>query len=133
MKTSSYLVQALFHQSNHATDQFLESRSEALFQRPGKTSFIEVHQQEPEQQELSRPALVLEDEEDSDCSIVRPCQLGQSRGTSLDEDPPPTYDNSPGLVRRDILDLKDVQYIEAVSALILAVSDCANIHGDEGD
>lgn len=133
MQTSSYLKQALFYQSSHATDQFIQSKSEALFQCPGKKSFIEVHYQQPGQQKLPSPAAALDSRQDSGCSFVCPSPLDKSRSNSLDEDPPPTYDNSPGLLRQDILDLKDVQRIETVSTLIAALSTWADTHGDKGN
>lgn len=122
MQTSNYLKQALFHQSSHETDRFFESKSEALFQRPGQNSFIEVHHQQPGQQTPPCSAPVQDSKQDSDCLSVRPSLLDQSRCSSLDEDPPPTYDNSPGLFRQDIVDLDDVQKIETVSIFIVALS-----------
>lgn len=121
MQTSNYLKQALFHQSSHETDQFFESRSEALFQRPGKKSFIEVHHQLPGQQKLPNSKAVLGIVQDTDCPAVRPFFLDQSGRSSLDEDPPPTYGSSPRLHKQKILDLKDVQRIEMVSALVLVL------------
>lgn len=133
MQTSNYLKQALFYKSSHEKDQCFEMKSEALFQRPGKNSFIEVHYQQPGQQKLPSPTPFLESVEESDCSSVRSFLLDQSCCSSLDEDPPPTYDNSPGLLRQDILDLKDVQQIETVSVRVAALSTYANTHGDEGN
>ena len=133
MQTSNYLKQEIFYKSSHMTDQCSESKCKALFQRPGKKSFIEVHYQQPRQQKLPDAAPFLDSEQDSDCSSVRPPLLDQSRCMSLDEDPPPTYDNSPGLLRQDILDLKDVLQIETVSVLMAAFSAWANTHGGEGN
>lgn len=115
MQTSNYLKQALFHQSSHETDRLFVSRSEALFQRPGKESFIEVHHQ---LQKCPSQAAVLDGVQIFDYPSVRPCHLDQSGCSSLDEDPPPTYDNSPSLLRQCILDVKDVQKIETVRALM---------------
>lgn len=112
MQTSNYLKQALFYESNHATDQSIDIKSKVLFQCPGKKSFIEVHQQQPGQQKIPCPAPFLDSRQDSNCSSLRPSLLDQSRCSSLDEDPPPTYDDSPGLLRQDILDLEDVKKIE---------------------
>ena len=132
MRTSEYLLQALFHQLSHATLQALESKSETLFQRPGKRSFIELYHQQPERQkQLRSPAFVLDDGPIPHRSSVCPSIIDQSWPNSL-EDPPPTYDNPPGLLRRDISDLRDVQRIEAVRALITALS-CADTHGEQGN
>ncbi len=133
MQTSNYLKQALFYKSSHATDQFFESKSETLFQHSGKKSLIEVHYQQPGQQKLPSLTPFLNIQEESVRSSVRLSLLGQSQCSSLDEDPPPTYDNSPGLFRRDILDLEDVQQIERVSVHVAAFSACANTHGDQGN
>lgn len=134
MQTSNYLKQTLFYQPSHATDQLFEGKSEALFQRPGKKSFIEVHHQQPRrQQKLPCPAPVLDSKQDSECSSVRPSVLEQSQCSSLDEDPPPIYDSSPGLLRQEILDLKDVRYIATVSALMVVLSTWANTCGDKGN
>lgn len=122
MQTSDYLEQALFYQTSLATDQFFDSRSEALFQRPGDKSFIEIYHQQPEQQRVPGPAPVLDNKQESHRFSVHPSLLGQSRCSSLDGDPPPTYDNSPGLLRQDILDLKDVQQVETVSVFVAAQS-----------
>ena len=130
MQISNYLEQALFYKSSHATDQSFECKSETLFQRPGNKSLIEVHYQQPGQQKLPSLAPFLNSQEKSVCSSVR---LSQSRCSSLDEDPPPTYDNSPGLFRQDILDLEDVQQVERVSVHVAALSACANAHGDQGN
>ncbi|CAD6565853.1 MAG: hypothetical protein ASARMPRED_008012 [Alectoria sarmentosa] len=116
MQTSNYIKQALFYQPSHATYQYFESKSEALFQRPGKKSFIEVHHQQPGQQKLPSPAPVLDSKQDSDYV-----------------DPPPTYNKSPILLRQDILDPKDVQQIETVSALMVALIIWANAHWDKGN
>lgn len=131
MQTSNYLIRALFYQLNHGTVQCLESRSEALFQRPGRKSFIEVHHQQPGQQGLPNSGVVLDDQQESDCSSVHPSLLGESRCVSSDEDLPPIYDNSPGLLRQDILELEDLQQIETVSALMAALSIRAYTHSDE--
>ena len=131
MQTSNYLIRALFYQLNYGTVQYLESKSQALFQRPGEKSFIEVHHQQPGQQGLPNSGVVLDDEQESDYSSVDPSLLGESRCVSSDEDPPPTYDNSPGLLRQDILDLEDLQQIETVSILIAASSIRAYTHSDE--
>ena len=131
MQTSNYFKQALFHQSSHETDQFFESRSEALFQHPGNISFIEVHHQLPGQQELPDSAAVLDSVQDSDCP--RPFFLDVSGRSSLDEDPPPTYGNSPRLLKQRILDLKDVQKIEMVSALVSALRNWTYTIGSKGD
>lgn len=112
MQTSNYVKQALLYKSSHATDQSFESKTEALFQRPGLKPIIEVHHQGPRQQKLPGSAPVLDCRIDSDCSSVRPSPLDRSRCSYLNEDPPPTYDNSPGLLRQDIRDIKDVQQIE---------------------
>ena len=122
MQISDHLKQALFYQKSLETDQFLESKSETLFQRPGKKSFIEVHYQQPEQQRLPSPAPVLDSKQDSQCSSMHPSLLDQSRCSSSDEDPPPTYDKSSRLLRQDILGLEDVKRIEMVSALVAALS-----------
>ena len=133
MQTSNYIKQALFYQPSHATYQYFESKSEALFQRPGKKSFIEVHHQQPGQQKLPSPAPVLDSKQDSDCSSVRSSLLDRSHCSSLDVDPPPTYNKSPILLRQDILDPKDVQQIETVSALMVALIIWANAHWDKGN
>ena len=108
MHTSHYLEQAIFYQSSHATNQLLRSTSDALFQRPGQKSWIEVYYQPPMQQKLPSPAPTLDCHQGSDLS----------RASTLDGDPPPTYDSSSCLRRHDVLDLQDVQRIETVSALI---------------
>ena len=118
MHTSHYLEQAIFYQSSHATDQLLRSTSEALFQRPGQKSWIEVYYQQPMQQKLRSPAPALDCHQDSELSRIYPTLRDESRSSSLDVDPPPNYDNSPCLLRQDVLDLQDVQRIETVSALI---------------
>ena len=126
MQTSDYLIHALFYERNYGTDQFLERKSEALFQRPGKESFIEVHSEWPD------PALVLDGKRVSNCSSVHTSLPDESHCSSLHEDPPPTYVH-PGLLRQEVLDLEDLQRIEMVSALMAALSICANIHGYEGN
>lgn len=133
MQTSNYVKQALLYKSSHATDQSFESKTEALFQRPGLKPIIEVHHQGPRQQKLPGSAPVLDCRIDSDCSSVRPSPLDRSRCSYLNEDPPPTYDNSPGLLRQDIRDIKDVQQIETVSALVAALRTWANTHGNKGN
>lgn len=122
MQTSNYLKQALFYQPSHATNQRFENKSEALFQHSGEQSFIEVHHQQPGQQRSQNSVPVLDSKENLDCSSVRTSLLDQSHCSSLDEEPPPTYENSPGLLRHEILDLKDVHQIETVSALMAALS-----------
>lgn len=133
MQTSNYLRQTLFHQPSHATYQLFESKSEALFQRPGKKSFIEVHHQRLGKQRLPSAAPVLDSEQDSDRSSLRSSLLDQSGCSALNDDPPPTYDNLPGLLRQDILNLKDVEQIETVSALVAASNTWANTHVDKGN
>ena len=134
MQTSNYLKQTLFYQPSHATEQFFEGKSEALFQFPGKKSFIEVHHQQPRrQQKFPSPAPVLDSKEESDYSSVHPSILEQSQCSSLDEDPPPIYDKSPGLLRQDIRDLKDVRYIATVSALMIVLITWTNTYGDKGN
>ena len=118
MQTSDYLVRALFHQLNNGTDQFLEIKSETLFQRPGSKSFIEVHhQQQLGQQGPPSQTLFLDDKQEPRYCSVPSSLLEGSRCCSLNQDLQPTYDNSLGLLRQDILDLKVLQQIEKVSAL----------------
>ncbi len=131
MQTSDYLIQELFYQPNYATYHCLERKSEVLFQCPGAKSFIEIHHQQ--RQSISSPAIVLDDDRISDCSSRCPTLLDQSRCSSLDQDPPPTYDNSSALLRQDIRDLEDVQRVETVSALLIAWSTLANTHGEKGN
>ena len=116
MHTSNYLKQKFFHQSSHATNQLLESKLEALFQRPGQKSFIEVHYHQAVQQKFPTPATALDSiQQDSEVFCLCPSSVDQSFSSSLNGDPPPTYDSSPGLPRQDILYLQDIQRIERVS------------------
>lgn len=133
MHTSHYLEQAIFYQSSHATDQLLESTSNALFQRPGQKSSIEVYYQQPMQQVLRSPAPAPDCQRSYDFSPVCLSLLDESRSNSSDGDPPPTYDNSPCLLRQDVLDLQDVQRIEMVSAPKAVFRTCADTKAHKGN
>ena len=123
MQTSSYLRRVLFHQLSQGTDQFLETKSKLLFQRPGGKSFIDIrHQQQPGQQGPFNHAYILDDEEALDWKLVAASPLSESCCSSLHKDPQPAYDDSPGLLQNDIRDHKDLQYIESVSASMAALS-----------
>ena len=132
MQTSNYLKRVLFHQLNHGTDQYLESKSEVLFQRPGKESFIEVYYQQPGQQEFhsSIPALDDEKASESEWTSVTSCFLDRSCCDSLDDDPRSTYNN---WLRHDIRDLKGVQQIESVSASVAVLRSNANTQRNQGN
>ena len=123
MQTSNYLKRVLFHQLNHVTDQYLEGKSEALFQRPGKESFIEVYYQQPEQQGIPSPVLALDD-----WTSVTSYFLDRSHCGSLDDGPWPTYNN---WLRQDIRDLKSLQQIESVSPSMAALRSYANIRRNQ--
>ena len=133
MHTSHYLEQAIFYQPSHATDQLLRSTSEALFQRPGQKSWIEVYYQQPMQQKLRSSAPALDCRQGSELYPNFPSFLDESRSNSLDGDPPPTYESSPCLLRRVVLDLQDVQRIETVSALIAAFHTSADTQRHKGN
>ena len=131
MQISNYLRQASLYRRSHVTDQFFESKVDALFQHVGGKSVIEVYHQPPPK--LPTPPVVLNDKQNSDCSPAHASFLDQSRHKSSDADPPPIYDRSPGLVRQDIVDLEDVQRIEKVSASLIAWSARSNTHRNKGD
>lgn len=131
MQISNYLKQTSLDSLSHVTDQFFESKIEALFQHRGGNSVIEVYYELPPK--LPTPAAALNEKQKSDCSPARASFLDQSRRNSLDTDPPPIYDHSPGLVRQEIVDLEDVQQIEKVSASLIAWATRSNIHGNKGD
>ena len=132
MQTSNYLKQVLFHQLNHGTDQYLESKSEALFQRPGKESFIEVYNQQLGQQGFHSPVLALDDERasESEWTSVTPFILHGSCCDSLDDDPRSTYNN---WLRHDIRDSKGLQQIELVSASIAVLRSYADTQPNQGN
>ena len=131
MQTSNYLQQLLFHQLNHGTDQFLEIKSDALFQRPGKESFIEVYYQQPGQQGSPSPMLGLDDEKASEpeWTSVTSCFLDRSCCGSLEEDPRSTNRN---WLRHDIRDLESLQQIESVSASMAVLRSYANTQRNQG-
>ena len=132
METSNYLERVLFHQLNHGTDQYLESKSEALFGCPGKESFIEVHHQQPGQQGFHNPVLGLDDEKASvsEWTSENSCSLDRSCCGSLDDNPRSTYNN---WLRHDIRDLKDLQQIESVSTSLAVLISYAEIQRNQGD
>ena len=119
MHTSNYLKQKIFHQSSHATDHLFENKSEALFQRPGQKSFIEVYYQQAVQQKFPTTATAPESQQNSEFFSVCPSSVDQS-SSFLNGDPPPTYDSSPGLIRKELLYLQDIQRIERVSTPMAA-------------
>ena len=121
MHTSNYLKQKIFRQSSHATNQLLESKLEALFQRPGQKSFIEVYYHQAVQQNFPTRATALDSsQQNSEVFCVRPSSVDQSSSSSLNGDPPPTYDSSLGLPQQEILYLQDIQRIERVSPPMVA-------------
>lgn len=132
MQTSNYILRVLLYQLNHETDQVLETKSEHLFQHPGNKSFIEVHYQQLGQQGFPNPILARNDNQESDCSLVPPYVLDKSLCNSLCEGLQSTCENSLGLLRQDILNLKDLQQIEKVSTLWQHWVSFANTQGNEG-
>ena len=132
MQTSNYLERVLFHQLNHCTDQYLENKSEALFQRPGKESFIEVYHQQPGQQGFHNPVLALDDEKAavSEWNSETSCSLERSCCDSPNDDPRSTYNN---WLRHDIRDLKGVQQIESVSTSMAVLRSYADTQRDQGN
>ena len=132
MQTSKYLKEVLFHQLNHGTYQYRESKSEALFQRPGKESFIEAYYQQPRQQEFPNPVLALDDEEasESEWTPVTSFFLDRSCCGSL-EDVPRSTDNN--WLRHHIRDLKGLQQIESVSASMAVLRGNANTQRNQGN
>ena len=131
MQTSNYLKRVLFHQLNHGTDQYLESKSEALFQRPGKESFIEVYYQQPRQQGFPSPVLALDDEEasESEWTPVTSFFLDRSCCGSLD-DARSTHNN---WLRHDIRDLKGLEQIDSVSTSMAVLKSYANTQRNQGN
>ena len=131
MQTSKYLQRVLFHQLNHGTDQFLESKSEALFQRPGKESFIEIYHQRPGQQGFPSPILGLDDGKasESEWTSVNSCFLDRSCCGSLDDD---HWSADSNWLRHDIRDLESLQQIESVSASMAVLRSYADTRRDQG-
>ena len=117
MKTSPYLEQTLFYEQNPATDQFYESRSDTLFQDPGKDAFIEIHEQLPctkfsDGSILYGPvAMASKPKPSAEFSSVPPSPVDSHR---YGNEAAPRYREVPGLVPRRVGTQEELKSIASV-------------------
>lgn len=111
MKTSPYLQQMVFFEQNPVTDQLFEARSGHLFQDPGKSAVIEVHEQLPRHLRALNESSLSDSKSEAGHFPVPPTPV--DRCPSLDNEPP-RYDGLSGLVKHDVADEEELKRITSV-------------------
>ena len=123
MKTSAQFEQTLFYRPNPATDQLFEDKSDTLFQHPGESSCLEIHEQEgnvensPITQDLFNKRQKADLDGDDVSEPPSPVDYIRHEGDNPPP-PPPHYNEAPGMRKHHVSTVEELDRVASVSLAV---------------